>query len=38
MTNTKENNRIAIEMFEELKKECGVTDEELEAYAQKEEE
>ena len=38
MTNTIENIRIAEEMFEQLKKECGVTDEEIEAYAQGEDE
>lgn len=38
MTNTIENIRIAEEMFEELKKECGITDEEIEAYLQEEDE
>jgi len=38
MTNTIENIRKAEEMFEQMKRECGITDEDIEAYAQKEDE
>ena len=38
MTNTIENIRKAEELFEQMKKECGITDEDIEAYAQEENE